>query len=231
MINLMVANYKEGNRRNTKERLLRLLNAQIENSVDLEWSKDSIVLLTNFPYEFMGVTATQTDLNETCLTGSKVFAVQKYFQNLNNGADPVVWAHDLDCWQNVKFPEPDFKDIGIARYSNSKYNGGSLFWKKSGVDILDEIINQIVHGKQQIEEPTLNKVLKSNEFKDRVTVVDNTFNVGCSGYVKRYRRSSKSRDESPKPAKCTAGGGLLSTPRCACATSRSVERKRSTSVP
>jgi len=103
----------------------------------------------------------------------------------------ILCCHDLDCWQNVKFDCPKFKDVGIARYSNKKYNGGVVFWKDSSIDIIDEIVNRIVKNKEEKEEPTLNKVLKSDKFKDRVTIVDNGMNVGCSGWVERFRRSEK----------------------------------------
>jgi len=40
-------------------------------------------------------------------------------------------------------------------------------------------------------EPTLNRVLTSKQYRDRVTVLNNTFNVGCSGFAKRWERSLK----------------------------------------
>lgn len=111
---------------------------------------------------------------------------------LNKSNDTfVVWSHDLDAWQNAPFEEPEIKDIGIARYSNDKFNGGSVFWKiPSSADIIQKVTQVIIDDKAAKEEPTLNKILK-NEFKERITVIDNTFNVGCSGYVVRLSRSKK----------------------------------------
>ena len=46
---------------------------------------------------------------------------------LVNGEKDIIWSHDIDAWQNVVFGPPEFTDVGISQYSNSKYNGGSSF--------------------------------------------------------------------------------------------------------
>jgi hypothetical protein len=188
MKNFIIAN--ESNKSRYKfEKIDILLKAQIENSLDLGWQINDIILLANFDYEFMGVKSTNISLNKECLTGSKMFGMKYLFDN--NMIDDIIWAHDLDAWQNVSFSCPEFKEVGITTYSTSKYNGGSIFWKESARDIVEKIIEEININKENKEEPTLNKILKSKEYKNRVTNVNNTFNVGCSGYVKRWNRSVK----------------------------------------
>jgi hypothetical protein len=187
MKNMMVANLTRG--RYKQESIELLLKAQIENSLELGWRVEDIVLLSNFEYEFLGVRATRVALNETCLTGSKMFAMKYLYEN--GMVEEPVWAHDLDAWQNVCFNCPEFLDVGVACYSNDKFNGGSIFWKKQAADIVDKIISEIEGHGENKEEPTLNRILRSHEFRDRVTVLNNTFNVGCSGYVKRWDRSIK----------------------------------------
>jgi len=188
MKNLMIANLSL-NKRYSLQKINTLLEAQIENSLALGWRTKDIILLANFDYKFMGVKSQKIPLNEKCLTGSKMFGLKYLFDN--DIIKDKIWAHDLDCWQNASFECPKFKHVGIACYSTSKYNGGSLFWKKEAKDIVEEIIRIITENKEDKEEPTLNKVLKSKEYKKRVTIVNNTFNVGCSGYVKRWNRSIK----------------------------------------
>jgi hypothetical protein len=184
----MIAN--ESNKSRYKfEKIEILIKAQIENSLDIGWKIEDIILLANFDYEFMGVKSVNISLNKECLTGSKMFGMKYLFDN--NMVDDIIWAHDLDAWQNVSFSCPEFKDVGIACYSNNKYNGGSIFWRPSAKDIAYKIIEEINKNKENKEEPTLNRILKSKEYKDRVTNVNNTFNVGCSGYVKRWDRSIK----------------------------------------
>ncbi len=188
MKNFIIAN-KSKHKRYKFENIDILLKAQIENSLELGWKIKDIILLSNFNYEFMGVKSINVSLNKECLTGSKMFGM-KYLLD-NNMVNDIIWAHDLDAWQNVPFYCPDFKDVGITCYSTSKYNGGSIFWKKSAKDIVYKIIEEINNNEENKEEPTLNKILKSKEYKNRVTNIDNTFNVGCSGYVKRWDRSIK----------------------------------------
>ena len=187
MKNFMVANLTKG--RYKEENINILLNAQIENSLELGWKTEDIILLANFDYEFMNVKSISTKLNKRCHTGSKMFGMKWLFDN--NKVNDVIWTHDLDAWQNVSFECPEFKDAGIACYSNSKFNGGSIFWKNSSKDIVEKIINEIEKNKENKEEPTLNRILKSKEYQKRVTVLNNTFNVGCSGYAKRWNRSIK----------------------------------------
>ena len=187
MKNFMVANLTRG--RYKFDSIDSLLKAQIHNSLDLGWKLEDFILLSNFNYEYMGIKSINTQLNEKCLTGSKMFGMKYLFDN--KMVNDVIWAHDLDAWQNVQFNCPDFKDVGIACYSNSKYNGGSIFWNKSSADIVNKIIEEIESNEQNKEEPTLNRVLKSKQYNTRVTTLNNTFNVGCSGYVKRWERSIK----------------------------------------
>jgi len=188
MKNFIIAN-RSKNKRYKPENIELLVNAQIENSLELGWNVEDIIFLSNFDYEFMGVKSINIKLNKECLTGSKMFGMKYLFEN--DLVDDVIWAHDLDAWQNVPFYCPKIKDVGITCYSTSKFNGGSVFWNLKSKDIIDKIISIINENAENKEEPTLNKVLKSKEYKNRITIVDNTFNVGCSGYVKRWDRSIK----------------------------------------
>ncbi len=193
MINFMVANARKGHHKYGQESVETILKAQIENSLDLEWNPDSILILANFDFEFMGVKTVKWQPNKHCWTGSKMFGVDHIFSNKNEFrlAGEIIWSHDLDCWENNQIDcPPDIKDVGITTYSTSKFNGGSIFWRYSARDIVNVIEFLLSEGEEK-EEPTINRVLKSKKFRDRVTVVDNTYNVGCSGFVKRYNRSEK----------------------------------------
>jgi len=189
MINFMVANMREGNSRYRFDRIELLIKAQIDNSLAVGWDLGNTILLTNFEYEYMGISAIQTELNTDCWTGSKLYGLQWLFQQ---GIDDVVWAHDLDCWQQIWFDCPEFAtDVGACQYSNPKWNGGSNFWRPSSSDIVEEILRRIAEEKAVKEEPLLNKVFKDKKYRDRVTALNSTYNVGCSGFVPRYTRSLK----------------------------------------
>jgi hypothetical protein len=188
MINFMVANMRKGSKY-SEERLLTALKAQIENSLDLGWRREDIVILANFDFEFMDVRTLKSDrMNEFCLTGSKCFGVLWYLTTIQTNG--VVWAHDLDAWQNAWFDPPAFRDAGVTHYSRPKINGGSIFWRKSGTDLLQEVVDLIVEEQRDREEPALDQTLRGRE-DDRVTVLDNTYNVGCSGFVPRFENAMR----------------------------------------
>jgi len=188
MKNFIIANISKNSRYRFKT-IKTLLNAQIENSLTLGWKPNNIILLANFDYAFMGIKSIKIPLTHNCLTGSKIFGMKWLFDN--KMVDDIIWSHDLDAWQNEVFDCPDFKDAGIACYSNYKYNGGSIFWRRPSRDIIEEIIKTIIKDKKTIEENSLNKVVKSKKYKHRVTALNNTFNVGCSGFIIRWERSIK----------------------------------------
>jgi hypothetical protein len=184
---MMVANMQERGRYSA-ERLIPLLKAQIDNSLELGWAPKRIWLLTNFPYYHRKVKGVQMPLPDKCLTGGKMFGIHWLLHE--RSVKETIWAHDLDVWQNEQFDEPDLADVGICRYSNSKLNGGSVFWKPQAVDLVDRVVQILADGEDR-EEPTLNKILKDKKLKDRVTIMNETYNVGCSGFVKRAERADK----------------------------------------
>lgn len=191
MKRLLVANkQKTGKSRYFHERMEIMLRAQIDNLLDLGWKKENIILLTNFNFEFMGIKSEVIELNDFCLSGSKMWAIKFLFDN--NRVDDIIHASDLDCWQNSWFDCPEFSgDVGACCYSNPKFNGGSIFWKPGAKDIVDEIIRVLTDTKAKSEEPTLNKIFRSDKYKDRISVLNSTYNVGCSGFFERLTRSEK----------------------------------------
>ena len=202
MKNLLVANKVDNSRNYNFDNIDRLLKAQIENSFELKWKKEDIILLANFDYDYMDVKSTRIDFNKFCLTGSKMFAILHCFKELK--IDDIIWSHDTDAWQNCYFDEHDLHcdidnnhidwglyDVGATWYSRPKFNGGSIFWKPSSIDIIEHIVDSLIKNEAKREEPTINETFKSDVFKDRIAILNNTFNVGCSGFVPRWERSIK----------------------------------------
>lgn len=189
MKQLLTANVREDSKRYKFEQVDLLLKAQIDNSIDAGWKAEDILLVANIEYEFMGVESIVTKLNDSCLTGSKMFSLEFVFDN-GLGGESTIWNRDLDTWINCYFEEPDIKDVGITTYSTSKLNGGSVFWKPSALDIVKHVIEEINKGESR-EEPTLNRLLNSKQYIDRTTVLNTTYNVGCSGFFPRAYRADK----------------------------------------
>jgi len=188
MKNFMVVNFRD-DKKNPTDKLTTLLQAQIENALDLGWEKQDIIILSNVFFRFMNIRTIKVDLNDFCFTGSKMFGIKWLYDHFD--INDVVFSHDLDCWQNAPFDPPEFKDVGACQYSQPKFNGGSIFWRRSAKDIIDEVIERLQHDQAKKEEPALNEIFKSKTYKDRVTILNYTYNVGCSAFVKRYEGSIK----------------------------------------
>jgi hypothetical protein len=188
MKNLLVANAQDKGRYDLKH-ITTLCQAQVENSIECGWEPEDIILLTNFEFDFMGVDSHVIELNENCLRGSKLYGMKHLFDTGQVNGE-AIWAHDLDAWQNCWFDEPEFKDIGTCYYSQPKINGGSIFWKHQAKYILEAVLKEVDKGAER-EEPVLQRMLTDEKFRDRVTVLDHTYNVGCSGFVPRASRAMK----------------------------------------
>jgi hypothetical protein len=180
-------NYVEGNRNYPKHKLIRELQCQLENSLAIGWNPKDIIVMSNFDYEFYGVTSTLMEFPKYCLTGSKMFAMEELFKR--DMVDDIICCHDLDAWQNDMFDPPSIRDIGISTYSTPKFNGGVIFYRPTAKDIVLEIASILHKDKPKQEEPTINKVLKSDKYQKRTTVLHTGWNIGCSGFVERYLRA------------------------------------------
>ena len=167
----------------------KYLYAQIRNSIELGWTAKDIILLATFDFEFMGVNAIKTELNIDSWTDSKSYGLKYLFNN--EMVDDVIWVHDLDCWQNVVFECPDFKDIGIVDCGGGRYNGGCFFIKKSAQDIFFDVMDIVESTDKDIEEPAMNEVFRKDGYKERVTLLNDTYNVGCTGYEMRFSKADK----------------------------------------
>lgn len=189
MKNLIVINAQTNGKAKHHE-LQAMAEAQIENSLNLGWHPRDLILVTNLKFE-TSATIVRAGLHDGCLTGAKMFALEHLFAEGAIVAGEMWWAHDLDAWQNHPFDEPALRDIGLAEYSRPKFNGGSVFLRYSSQDLIKAVTDHIRSHLMMKEEPAINEVLRRPEHSSRVTVLNSTYNVGCSAYKVRYDRSEK----------------------------------------
>lgn len=189
MKSVLAVNCRPGGRI-SEDGLRELVDAQIENSLALGWSAHDILIVTNLDLDVPAIVV-RAPMNETCLTGSKMFALEHLFALGLIRSGEVWWAHDLDAWQNYWFEPPSFKDIGLAEYSKPRFNGGSIFLRAEARDLVSAIVEKISADRARQEEPAINAVLRSPVCEPRATVLNSTYNVGCSGYAARHLRSEK----------------------------------------
>lgn len=151
MKNLLI--YTGPNQKFDKEYSI-LARIQIDNSLDLGWKKNNILLVTDFPYEYNGIRSLIIPDGVYCdfdLSSNKTI-VCNYL--LNHGIiepDEFYWAHDFDVYQNEAIMQSELEselgtaDIGLCDKGRMPtWNMGSIFLKSGSKDIfywIKDILN------------------------------------------------------------------------------------------
>ena len=131
----------------------RMVKIQIDNSLEIGWTRQQIILATDFPYSYNGVQSVVVENAET-RAGRKIRDINKvgtilwlYDQGL---LDEDIFFHDLDAFQNhdfLDFPDEQYRPfpLSVAPYGDEvpRYNTGCMFFKPSARPIWKRIYEQI----------------------------------------------------------------------------------------
>lgn len=159
---------------------------QIDNSLDLGWKKEDIILLTNFEYEYNGVKSTLVpgDLHINDKTSNKMPVIKYLLDNkmLDNGE--LHWYHDFDVSQDQVITEEELGlekyDLGLITYGYKEtWNCGSFFFKTSAADIFDLLVERmlVTNGFHRCDEKTIVKLISNKEIDPkRYKKLDSTYN-------------------------------------------------------
>jgi hypothetical protein len=153
-----------------------LVQIQIDNSLDLGWRPADLLLVTDFPYSYHGVSAlvvpegTYYDFDLLASKGAVLVYLLKH-QLL----DPtqLYWCHDLDAFQNTPFTESELGlagfDLGLTHYTyKPEWQFGSLFFRSTAQDIL-ELLDQTTRARPHLSrnnEKTLTWLIKHHHISD-----------------------------------------------------------------
>lgn len=212
--------------RKFQEGLETNVRIQIDNSLDLGWKKQDLILVTNFPYQYKGVKAITIDDTNYRRRGrgtdSKIASIVSLFK-LGLITDDVYWYHDLDAFQNVKNINPRLgaKELGMAvdktftppadRFVDQRrWIGGSIFFKQSAQDIFAAVYeNMLAH---RVNEETslmwseLNSKNSPHPIGNRLKALDQSFNFAVfpqrdmNHRIKYYRLQNR-YESCKKPLK------------------------------
>ena len=109
----------------------KLVKIVIDNSLELGWKKEDIMLVCNFPYEYDGVKS--IEVSDDCICPFYMYSgkINAFIELYDRGLiTETTWYHDFDALQLEPFDEPDLegKDVGFTDYGRkSNWNGGSSF--------------------------------------------------------------------------------------------------------
>lgn len=169
-----------------------LAKIQIDNSLDLGWKKEDILLTTDFPYEYNGVRSLVVadglyyDFDKNANKSTVIIYL------LNQGIikpRELYWCHDFDAFQNFFFDEAELGlygfDLGLTHYSyKPQWQFASLFLRESAKDIF-ELLDSTIRAKPYLSrnnEKTLTHLIADNAIESsRYKRMNVTYSV-----AKRY---------------------------------------------
>ena len=178
---------------------------QIDNSLDLGWEKDDILLVTNFPYQYGGVESIVISDDTYCTfdpLSTKTYTIPNLFEQTRIKKGEIYWAHDLDVFQNVVIPEAEIEsemgtaDLGLTDKGRMpRWNGGSLFFKETARDIFGAT-KEIGYKYETTDEVALmvlatNNLLWATEPEPEETIGDRIVEANIPGMKHASKRIKK----------------------------------------
>jgi len=159
-----------------------LTKIQIDNSLELGWRVEDIVLVTNFEWEYSGVKAYVLKGDYSALDGnrsSKIAVINRLFDMGKVRDGDTFWFHDHDAFQLAPFMELRLYPIVAAFTLDQKshgWNAGSFFFERGAVDMFQKIYDTMIERNTN-EQDALTYLWKK-EAVFNYTIMNDTFNLG-----------------------------------------------------
>ena len=200
------------------DKTIRMIKCQIENSLDLGWKPEDIVLATNFELKYMGVKAHVMD--EVCDYSQFFHKQYATLEMIEKGLlDTNIFYHDIDAFQLTKFEFPEFSgDWGTCVYPKSDGHScqcGVMYFKPTVKDIYVDLVGKLKNKffNTHDDEVVIRNYIKINpQYSHRVGVLNTTWNVGMTSFNERYDWAEKPikvvhfHPDHEKQYKCMAEG-------------------------
>jgi len=183
------------------EKLVRIV---IDNSLELGWNKEDMMLVCNFPYEYDGVKS--IEVSDDCICPFYMYSgkINAFIELYDRGLiTETTWYHDFDAFQLEPFPEPDLegKDVGFTDYGyRLNWNGGSSFLTPNAKDIFvwmrmrmyihpdKTLINHIEAYKAYSDEVAIKYLTDKNfqNINDRIKRMNITYNFNLNPLTRKH---------------------------------------------
>ncbi len=200
MKNLLI--YTGPNKKFNKENEI-LIKIQIDNSLDLGWKKENLIIATDFPYEYKGVKSILLPEGlyyDFDLRAGKIppiiYLLGKKILNENE----LYWCHDLDAFELNRINESELGltnlELGLTHYIyKPEWQCGSFFFRSSAKDIF-KLIDKTTRLRPHLSrnnEKTLTKLINDNAINSvRYKKMNVTYNI-----MKKYLGTIYSKAEKP----------------------------------
>lgn len=195
MKNLLI--YTNSDKKFTGENIA-LVKIQIDNSLDLGWKPEDILIYTNFPYKYNGVVANQVDNKLDVVwdrTSNKILVIRDL---LSKGLleDDIYFYHDFDAYQNEPITEEELEmdgyDLAVTGYGyKDQINGGSFFFTTNALDIFQLWVERtLAICRTRADEKSLTDMKRDGSLK-RYKELNITYNFGQRGPKLCYEDATK----------------------------------------
>ena len=177
----------------------RLAKLQIDNSLDIGWKPEDILLFTNFVFEYNGVKSTV--IPNLCYAPDRTNKIPVIVYLLKNKMlfDDLYWYHDFDAYENDAIRESELelgaRDLAFTSYGyKPQWNCGSFFFKPSAEDFFI-FWNNFITPRNRADEKALTDITRGKLLsRKRYKRLNITYNFGQRGPKFSY-------DEATKPLK------------------------------
>jgi hypothetical protein len=169
-----------------------LTKMQIDNSFELGWEKEDIILATNFPYEYKGIKSVIIGTYETFDNNrsTKIPVINELFEKGLIEDGQIYWFHDHDAFQLVPLEVKLERDAGFTTYRGPTWNAGSFFFKKSTKDIFLDIWKYMnLRGTNEQDALTYMWEKNINDINSRYHLMNITFNMGLYNLVRNFKEA------------------------------------------
>ena len=172
----------------------RLLELQVENSLELGWRAEDIVLFTSFPFDYMSVTGIEVGAGGRPRTARatsfhKTRCILKAFDLLPEGG--VFWYHDADAYQLEPITSPpSARALAFTLYTTRErqlVQGGSMFFSAEARPVFLAVDDLLVNHRCRKDEFALTDVVGRPEFFDLFDVLDGSYNLGTTDFELRLQ--------------------------------------------
>lgn len=175
-----------------------LVKIHIDNSLELGWKRENILLFTNFAYEHNGIRSIPVPDRlhlKWDKTSNKILVIDYLLKNKILTKD-LYWYHDFDCYQNNYIGEEELQldgyDLGITGYGyKPQANGGSFFFRETATDLFDLWVSETIRIKRtRADEKTMTDMVRAKKIT-RYKWLNITYNFGMRHTEYNYARATK----------------------------------------
>ena len=174
-----------------------LARIQIDNSLSLGWSRDDLLMVTNFAYEHDGVQAMLVgDENycERCWPATKVYVLDYLFR-AGLITEGLWWYHDFDCYQLHPFDEDPLApvaDIGMTNYGRvPRLCSASVFFKPTAADIFAALRAEVDRSRLNEEECMARLLATRPDIAARFELLNVTYAMNRANIRPNYAAATK----------------------------------------